>query len=1003
MAAQTGVILGTTWNCTLSLRNANDASNSYAPVDIIRFATMGCAAAITRIDEQRITKSAHEHALNDPPPPGMGPVGCWVGSYFHYRVSIIAPGMMGADEVDLYIWLGDNWSPIINIPGLGFPTGSVLCDADEFNLAVSISVTGLFLKGQLGDLSGDNRNILDYTDEYVDYKWYSDGNTSSSITISGGGIAETRTGDWGTWGAGDEVDILVGENFGCLYQIELRVGEDGKQFAAIADIQWGDGAISTGGIEKLYSTNGTTWSRTVPGSGNYWYFYNDQNAIIPMRAGTTVTTGCDWSGTSLAPYIVEYKASAESAAYFDEEGAALGLRFMSNYIVWDDEDTYHIEPVENGTTVVQSVSSWNEDYPAEWQKLTSRNIIVYENEADRVAFGDDLGETDTPISQSDAQCRIPIPRLDATSLELDSYSGLFWANFGAIVHQDNLSVNVPVSGSNRPSLWTSSTVMVDGTDNDLWTLGASSTGNIVQRDFVTWVYDRLNRLAGGYTAGNEYNDAWYWSYKANLGISITGDDPDWHTAKPVEDRTNWSNYRYFKVNITSEIAGEVTLQVGYTVPQISDPFYSCADYRFDEFEVAYSSYSLTWTFDITIGDNLIVIDKFLNNESINPIGDYRLQIVDTVTFTLPDNPAAGNTYDITLNDITLIQDPGDGYHTEPSTHVEIRSKRNWQWYGNNSVGVHAYIDGAPAMEIDYGQSINKEYGIPSTQRIEHCPTTQDQSSRLDTAKPASAAIMDFDYNEGFEASSYYDTVKDSSGNKDIDGNYLCNFYFWDLHPNYTQRAAATIDVSGCKQVGQYRIPAGAKVSIWLMAHPRGRIHGLVLTSDRTAVLRSESTGLRIFGNSGSGWSEIQSGIGTDIHGRYISDEYREQNWQYKIGMSGIQTTVYTREYSWLTILTPKIMPGRDLVASYREPIGGVNAFVYADASGNIMFNRIVSGIATPGTPVQIVGNTIDWDGIGCETDGSTIYVHARDHDTGELYLFTSQDYGETWTGQGVIG
>ena len=979
--------MGETWNVTLRLVNAKDNTYNLAPMSSLGFSAMGCACSITKYADTGYTYGpAQEHAWDDPPPEGMGGMGSWFGKYYWYTVTYTWPGTMGGTSIPLYVWLGDDWQVAVVGPPLA--SGAVVVTTDTVDINVSISVAGLFLKGELGDLSGDNRNILDYTDEYVDYKWYADGSTTSTITISGA-VSGTNSGNWGTWGAGDEVDILVGETFGCAYTYVANWGRDGARHGSICNIQWGDGVISTSGIDKLYSTSGSTWSRTVPGGADYWRFYSG-NEISIVRYGASTTSDASWTGWSKAPYIVEYAASAESAAYFDEEGAALGLRFMSNYIVWDDEDTYHIEPVENGTTVVQSVSSWNENYPAEWQKLTSRNIIVYENEADRVSFGDDLGETDTPMAQSDAQCRIPIPRLDATTLELDSYGGLFWANFGAIAHQDNLSVNVPVSGSARPSLWASSTVAVDGTNNDLWTLGVSSTGNTVQRDFVTWVYDRLNRLAGGYTAGNEYNDAWYWSYKANLDISLTGDDPDWHTAKPIEDRTNWSNYRYFAINLTSELAGTVTFRINYKVPAISDPFYTCAGYRWDQFEVAYSSYSLSWTFDIIAGSSLIVIDKFLNNESINPIGDYRLQIVDSIRFTLPNNEDTENAYDITLNDITLIQDPGDGYHTEPSTHFEYRSKRNWQWYGNNSVGIHAYIDGTPAMEIDYGQSINKEYGIPSTQRIEHCPTTADQSYRLDSARILSAAIMDFDYNEGFEASSNYNTVKDSSGNKDADDNYLVgNFYFWDLHPNYTQRAAATINVSGCKQVGQYRIPAGAKVTIWLMAHPRGRVHGLLFDTAREQVLRSNAANLKVYGNSGSGWSQVQSGLGTDIHGRFISDEFRETGWAYKVGASP-QQTVYTREYSWFI---------NGIKGAHYDP------FIITDKLGQIL--RSIEGnglieVTRAGIDMEFdtasfpFGETSGYERPSiCELPtGRLITAATKD---GALHLAASDDHGETWT------
>lgn len=890
MSAKTGINLGDTWNCDLKLINANFTGTAYTPVNIVSFQAMSCRAEIMKIEEQRITKSAHEHALNDPPPTGQGPIGCWVGSYYHYEVQIIAPEMMGEYIIPLYIWLGDNWSPIINIPNLGFPTGSVVCDTDEFILNVSISVNGLFLKGQMEDLSPDDRNILDFTDEAVGYKWYADGNTTSSITISGGGISETRTGNWGSWSEDEEVDILVGDTFGCQYSIGLKVGYEGYQFAAISNIKWGSrGSISTSGIEKLYSTNGSTWSRT-PASDNYWYFYNDQNAIIPMRHGTTITTGCSWLGTSLTPLIVTYKMDGDSVGNFDQDGESSSLVFLSNYIIWDDENNYHLEPVSNGLTVVSGASSWNQNYPYEWKKLTSRDIVVYEREAERIANYEDLGEN-VGMAQDDAQCHIPIPRLDATNMVLSSYGNTIWANFGTLTHVVSQSVNDPDTIS-RPSNWESSSITVDPADNDVWTLGVNSTDNIVHRDLKTKYYLRMERLSGGYVPGKEYGEPWIWAFKSNIDLD---DDPDWNFE---EDITNFTNYNYFIIDIDSEIDGTITMKIDYRVPSISDPFYTCASYRWNEFECTYEYYSLSWTFDVVVGNNKIYLDKTINDDEIDPFGPFRPQIVDTITFYLPDNNNIIQK-NIILNDIILTLDTGGNDRTEPSTHVEIRNKRNWKWYENYSVGIHGYIDGNPSLEIDYGHTINKELGIPSTQRIEHCPTTEDQSSRLDAARPLSS-FMDIDYQEGWEATSYYDTVKNSSGNKDIYGNYLVGtFYFWDLIQDFSQKTATTTYLNGNKNVGIYRIPAGIECSIWVCKHPRGRLHGIAYNQERTERLRNTSDAVNIYGrHTGDSWVLIQNGINTDQHGRFYTWGLHEKDWTYNYNGGGSSFTVYTREYTY---------------------------------------------------------------------------------------------------------
>lgn len=997
--AKTKVELGQTWNCNLKLINANFTGTSYAPVTIVSFQAMNCRAEIVRIEEQRVTKSAHEHALNDPPPPGQGPNGCWVGSYYHYEVQLIAPEMMGEYIIPLYIWLGDNWSPITNIPGLAFPAGSVVCDTDEFTLNVSISVQGLFLKATIEDLSPDDRNKLNFTDEAVDYKWYSDGNTRSTLTVSGGGISETRTGSFGTWNKDEEVDILIGSTFGCQYSIGLKVGYEGYKFAAISDIKWGPGSVATNGIEKLYSTNGSTWSRTLPGA-NYWYFYSDSNAIIPMRHGTTVTTGAAWLGTSVAPYIVKYHMTDESTNYFDQAGQAAGMVYLSNYIIWDDEDTYHLEPVSNGLVVTQAASSWNEAYPSEWQKLTSRSIIVYEREADRLASGDNLGDPDSEdysIATNDAQCQIPIPKLDATDLTLSSYGGCFWANFGSIVHTTSQNVNDPPTAA-RPSLWTSTDITVDGTNNDLWTLGTNSTTNFVHRDLKTRYYDRMARLAGGYVPGDEYSATWIWAVKANIDLD---DDPDWETSIPYEDIVNWSNYKYVNIDMTSEIAGTVTMQIQYDVPTITDPFYSCASYRWEEFEYDLSSYVLSWTFDIVVGANSVLLDMTCNDQKVVPVKDRRIFLVKTITFELPNNPDTENTKNIELNQILLTLDPGDNTRSEPSTHIEIRSKTNWQWYSNHGVGIHCYVDGLPAAELDYGQIIDQEYGITSIDRVEHCPTTQDQSYRLDSARIASQ-FMDFDYCEGFEASSNYLSILQGSSNVDEDDVALCPaFYFWDFQPDLTQTAATTIQLNGCKQVGTYRIAAGTQTDIWVVKHPRGRLHGISFNSDQRLRKRSEDSGVTIYGkkDTDAGYTLRQTGINTDEHGRWISHEFQEQDYSYKINNSTL--SVYTREYTskYLNLVTffdPHFTCDEDGLLLMAVSADDVISFRVRSATEAEDWNEITEpfGVWNYYRPSIAID------------DAGIIYIAA--HDGTNTYIKRSSDYGFNWEdvnnslGSGII-
>jgi len=264
-----------------------------------------------------------------------------------------------------------------------------------------------------------------------------------------------------------------------------------------------------------------------------------------------------------------------------------------------------------------------------------------------------------------------------------------------------------------------------------------------------------------------------------LALNITYTEP---ASTTYEDIWNWSEFAYVQLGITAPRAGTVTMVVDYKEVAVTDPCYTCFDYRYGiegGFSYTTTDHQLTWDFDVDVGANTVLIDLCLPNEGVVPVAAARMQHVEDVTFRLPtntgDDPETWN-----LTGFNLVLDPGDDTRAAPETHTAARFKRSWDWLNEDAFdgdwfGFGAVVDGKDCLEVDYGYEVpfgfsDHERKLLYLQRMEHCPTYTGPDTRLDYAKSIARLVLELGWQEGWTTTE--NDPASTSQNQDADTNRL---------------------------------------------------------------------------------------------------------------------------------------------------------------------------------------------------------------------------------------
>lgn len=898
MAARTAVEMGETWNATLWANIYHeDYSEIYAniPVGSLSIAALGGAASVARVSqgeaygdaiitlvgEDNATIRALAIAWSDP--------ACPFNRFNVFAITASAPG-------DSEVYYVINGYHMYEIPGQ--ETEYVWDGPTEITAEASIVVSGLYLKCGRTSNPPDDRQLMDFTDQTGADVWYADSETTVTVTC---GPCSAQ----GSLTYSDE-EVEIGSNFALWTSMTLNSAPTAETvYARISDIKWGDTAVG-GESVYLYNPgdagdipNGTVapgWSRTKTTDNCARALAGSTQELCHLQ-GTT--SSIVFSTQCWAPYILTL---TPLDGKFSAEGPAYDINYTSNPVTWDSETGTYVPDVFSTPygPIVQATLSWL--YEWEWRRLSSTSIQVRVDQEWREANNENVGgETETQNDQRAGLCMWPLTAADRTSAP-------WWSSGFGFALASSIDINDTQGLPSRASPWTAGAgVTVDPSDNDVWTVAAGATAPAVSRSLATRYWLRLDRLSSGWTPGDEYHPDWPIMLKANLPIEVTLDDPDWWTAVPYEDITNWANRRYVLLGINAARAGTVRLTVTYSVPSVSDPCYTGAAYRWDEFSYSKTTYTRSYDVAVEAGANSKLVDLVLNREKSSVVGAYRMHIVDSIKISLPANPS-GSPEAWTLTGLALVLDPGEGERDEPESHYGFRYKRPWGWIGTHWFGFGGHVDGKDALELDYGYSCQQyEIKLSSIQHSQHNPDSEAEG-RLDAAKSLGRLSNELYYQEGIVPSWPSPGPEGSADNEDADEDRVDSvLYWWDIRHSTEELTISNIEVA--LTCGTYAIAAGVPYNLRFYKYPRGALHGIAVNPAYTVAQRNATDLIDVYQSLGGTTRVAQ--LATDEHGRYRFDEAYEKTALYRLDGGGELSgwlPVANREYTTATVECAQYTP-----------------------------------------------------------------------------------------------
>ena len=630
------------------------------------------------------------------------------------------------------------------------------------------------------------------------------------------------------------------------------------------------------------------------------------------------------------------------------------LQFTSQPIDWSySGGAWHSTPTVFGPEGIERRHRQvNWEFKHEWQKLDGAVQAVYQLQSWRETAGENVGAT-VPAN-NDAQCGLIKYPITASVLT----GNPFWSPFATLQHAAAVSLNDPANVETRPSLWVGETgVTVSPSDNDVWHIAAGTTAPRISRSLVTWFWQRMARLGDLQDdPAKAHNQDWPIINRANVSLGDSGDDSDWRNpalgGHAAEDITNAAEYAYLGVHLDSPRAGAITIKLTASKFSFDDPCTTCFEHRYGLDGTWYftreGNLVATYRGTLAAGENQFTLDLCLPAEKFTPCGALRLQHLDSLEVTLPDNTGV-ESEQYTLHDVTLEHDPGTFSWGEPDAHIMARVVRNWAWlpgrdedgnpvWGGNDgdghpvvidwFGIGAWVDGKECLELDYGFEHSNgmtrhEQKILYLQHRKHCPLDEEQSSMLDTAKTLGRICTEIGWQEGWTA-TLADALN-SAQNKDGDGNLFAKaIYPWDVRQGheFTGQEEIVLDGAICVGWGIGALP-GIEDEQHFYAYPRGRVAGLAYNKARTKRLRNEQSVHGYEREVAGSWAALAV-VTPNIHGRYQLEPARELNREYSLGADGktawAALTVANREYSFAEAL---IGGGVGPNATCIDPLGNI--------------------------------------------------------------------------------
>lgn len=864
----------------------------------------------------------------------------------------------------------------------------------EWILAGSFAINNVECRGRTGwHPPNDRAAIRNWTDRLVQYLLFSNAQTTVTATIG----SATATGDF-NFGHDHDPDggdvtgsVALGGEVGAitLYNTYTNAYATNTSYAEVRDPKCGNVAADLHLENCLaWSTNGTDWTfRTTDPGSSTWKLFSSGGDILMHRIGSSPANAI---GQARCQVVGPVGWNADAARFAPDLTFALpaGWRFdggLSRCVSLTPAGA----PVYETVWLTAGLSQWYTATWWYWPTDISNRIKVGELYFRFLDLGCEVDGAWLSTNHEDPQAgecnqrrgMVVLPSIQAALSTTTPY----WA--GALtVDWAEASVDIPPGEAGRPSLWTAGTGgTVNGGDNSLWTIGASG-GAITRTLKRRWPY-RFDWVASH--AGGWFNtDLAIWN-KANRILDVD-DEPTAVAAVPVEDVFNYDNSSWLRATFSAwpaaaELA-EVTLTLGYSLVSISDPWYTGAGVRAQNWSYTRTQHTVTITGTLTAA-GIVDFDlaQLPRSNTVN------LQRVDTLAWAFP--AFAG---DYNLADLRLRVDPEEG--ATDATYLQA-GIAPWDFLGDFT-GFGGTADGVACLNIDDGaaQYRGAQRGMAQTQFLQHDPDSEATGDPT-YAKVISRLHDELDYQEQLDPT--YGTAAVAAATIDADGYALGGLFCWDNARGTGDSLTGYAGLAVKKFVAApYGTPfVGIRINCFW--GPQGRAHGIALANGvrvrGNGTSADDSSGERAVQRRVAGSSDAWVAAGScspNGFGRWRTPPLLESYYEYRLRTTAL-TPISAREYtpldvSWGSVRNPHL----------QRAIGGLIFRVFqngAGATADIAGDRTDAG--PPGTWTPFAAKPLSGayknPFIVVEDDGALL-VSATNTVTGNMDFARSRDRGTAW-------
>jgi len=999
-----------TYNVTLRLLNQNLTINTLSsPTKRIYINALGSAEIAFDEDLRTVLGPAPDDPPSDPPVPGY----VWVGVYWVFKLTITAPGETpsapNTATVDLFIWTGTGtWvmAPQELPDGWVSQTGSM-------DINVRIEVTGVYMKAETNEEAiYSNGGIMAFVERSYTESWFADENASVTVTAVGpsgeqlsvsGPLAE----------AGQEVEFAAGWKLNFGWTIHRYDYED-VVYAAVSDIAICEIPLDLGRLD-LYRPGSNVPDSTQPEWGRTKT--QDDCCRVGQAEGGAATwregEGCggdiSWRGAVGMPVHVHFKPRTHKHADDVDYPDILVTGTPINWQYDEESGTYVSVPVQwtGELEVVQQEKSWEFDW--EWRTLSSLKQFVNVVRDWQKDHGEDVGSDDDPNLNAQACPLLTHPR-SVSNLEGDPTEE--WGTGVTVSHEGEKAVFKPPDVS-RPGNWTGSGGLTPdasvGDNNDIWHVAAGSTAptaTMVIRERKTSRLARVVAQDPDLPSEMKHRNLIILN-RANVDTWTEGgsDYLDPEDERYPEHIWHWMNYSYAKLRIKAPMSGTIRMTVDYKYPMIFDPGYPTLEpgeltVDWIEKTVVYEGHVEKTPEGADYSE--VVFDLACPKEGeIAP----RLYLVTRVTLQLPPH-----TEDLTweIDDLYLLPSYVDGsWGVSMPPWFQLRVYDPWDFLSDYTMFA-GLVGGVKCLDIPYGWEELERYER-SLKGRRKWRSRNEEVYFMDHSRPLSELASDLSWQEGWQAT--YHEPEESTVNKDEDGNKLFpQFYWWDLlrSHEYTANPGDTIELKLCPIVRYWEVVAGIKHVIYYEKFFQGRIHGIVVKTDRSGRIRKD---LEVEGyrrpSEGGEWAKVDE-TPVDGHGRYRLGPYLEKGYDYKVSVnSNYITGVANARYSWISG-TGIVGPVGGAISA-TGPLTEMVHIAYTD-NDNYAVKHLFTSPGDqwfighiPQVPYEQPNTVVD-----APAQGLALYhdmsrrLHLFTVEDGTIIHYESQDWGKTWVSQTMV-